>query len=94
MFSDSAMDIPPTQSVAPTRRVTWVLHCTVHQRPSTRPSESFYNNFVHFELKEVLHSENVERLLKKKRHVRELTHKLVSKANNLNNNIFIVVNSL
>ena len=65
-----------------------------NQRPSTRPSESFYNNFVHFELKEVLHSENVERLLKKKRHVRELTHKLVSKANNLDNNIFIVVNSL
>ena len=43
-----SVDIPPHrliyESVALTRRVTCVLHCTVQQHPSKRLSQSFYNN--------------------------------------------------
>ena len=65
-----SIDIPPHRliytSVALTRRVTCVLHCTVQQHPSKRLSQSFHNNFVLFQLLEALDSENIEQLLKER----------------------------
>ena len=88
-----SMDTPPHRLiyalVALTRRVTCVLHCTVQQYPSKRGflrvstiTLFFFNYWKPWMAK------TWNDYYKSK--VQELTYKLVSKTNNLNNNFCLI----